>query len=250
VTGWEVGALLVAPAVGSFAGLLADRMPEGRPVVAGRSTCDGCGRALRPAALIPLLSFALQRGRARCCGAALRPFLPAVEVGAAAVAVWAAAATDGPLALATALLGWGLLALALIDARCMRLPDALTLPLAAAGLAVAAAGMTGPLALHAAGAAAGWAILRLSALVWLRLRGVEGMGAGDAKLLGAGGAWLGLAGLPSALLWACGFGLLWAVVAARGAAPGWRDAIPFGPALAAGIWLTWTLGPIGFGGPT
>ena len=129
----EPAALLVAPFVGSFAGLVADRLPRSEGFVRGRSRCESCGRALGPAELVPVLSFLRLRGRARCCGAPIPPRLPLIEVAALLVAASATWAADGALLLAGLGLGWTLLVLAAIDAQALRLPDALTLPLGAAG---------------------------------------------------------------------------------------------------------------------
>ena len=77
--------------------------------------------------------------------------------------------------------------------------------------------------------------------VYRRLRGREGMGLGDAKLLGAAGAWVGWQGLAGVLLIAAVTGLATAVVLRRTSL---SDALPFGPFLALGIWLTWLYGPL------
>ena len=71
----------------------------------------------------------------------------------------ALAAHPGPLGLVTALLGWWLLLIAILDLEHHWLPDRLTLPLIPLGLAAAWAGFGPPLAERAAGAAIGWASL-------------------------------------------------------------------------------------------
>ncbi len=239
--------LVAAPAVGSFLGTVADRAAVGGSALVGRSRCDGCGTRLAPRDLMPVLSWAASGGRARCCGAPLRAWLPGVEIAAFGITAWGLWATAGAapvLQLATCLLGWTLLGLALVDLRTFRLPDAGTLPLLLAGLGLSAAGLTGPLSAHLAGAALGYGALAGIGWAYLRLRGIDGLGLGDAKLLAAGGAWLGWTGLPSALLWASLAGVALAVATGPFAA---RRAIPFGPGIAAGIWLTWLYGPLVFG---
>ena len=155
------------------------------------------------------------------------------------VALWAAMADAGwPRLLLDWALGWTLLALAWIDWRQLRLPDALTLPLLAAGLAAAGLEGAGALLSGVIGALAGYATLRLVAEGYLRLRGREGLGQGDAKLLAAGGAWLGWEALPWVVPLAAFLGLaLAALQHARGATLTRQTAVPFGPPLALAIWL-------------
>lgn len=252
-TQWmTIFALAAAPAVGSFIGLCADRFGTGRGVAAGRSRCDHCGAALPPGALVPILSWlwirAFRGGRAACCGARLRLFHPMIETGALILALWAAAVVDGPALWPTLALGWALLWLSAVDLRCFRLPDAGTLPLILGGLALAAAGGSGPILAHALGAAIGYLSLAGIGAAYRRWRGIDGLGLGDAKLFAAAGAWVGVGALPSVLLIACAAGFA-AIGAARfgRAKIGWRTAIPFGPGLALGLWLTWLYGPLTLG---
>src|SRR5437764_12137346 len=135
--GWAL--VLAAPFIGSFLGVLIRRLPEGRPVVWARSACERCGAALRASELVPLLSWALARGRCRHCGGALGWFYPAIELAALAVALVALAVDPVEVAWLDCLLGWWLLALAWVDLRRWILPDALTLPLIVAGLLAALA---------------------------------------------------------------------------------------------------------------
>ena len=236
MTGFDVLLLLASPAVGSFLGVLLERMPQGRSVVGGRSACAACGAALGWRDLVPLASFVALRGRCRHCGAPIPPALPALELAALAVAGVAAAVASGVALLATAVLGWTLLALAWLDARHLWLPDTLTLPLLAAGLAVVAWFDPAALPAHAAGAALGWGGLAALAALYRAARGRDGLGGGDAKLLGAAGAWLGIAALPLVLLLAAVAGLGYALASGR-------RRLAFGPFLAASFWLLWLLGP-------
>ncbi len=142
-------------------------------------------------------------------------------------------------------LGWGLVSLATIDLIAFRLPDVFTLPLLVSGLASALAFPGRPILEHAIGALAGWALL--AALGWLyrRWRGVDGIGLGDAKLLAAGGAWLGWPALPSVLLLACLVSLVWiAASALRGRRAEPSTPIAFGAPLCLAIWVVWLHGPL------
>jgi leader peptidase (prepilin peptidase)/N-methyltransferase len=234
-----------APIVGSLLGVLIVRLPAGEGVVLDRSRCRTCAHPLGPLDLVPLASWLALRGRCRYCRQPISRLYPAVEVAAILVAAWAAVTVPEALAWPTALLGWALLGLAVIDARDLILPDVLTWPLAACGLATAWLLDAPSLADHAAGAVAGWLGFWLIGRIYTALRHRRGLGLGDAKLMTAAGVWVGWQGLPSVIL----LGSLGALAAVAVAAILRRPvtastAIPFGPFLALGLWLTWLYGPI------
>ncbi|HEX2942137.1 MAG TPA: A24 family peptidase [Rhodopila sp.] len=250
---WPV---LAAPFIGSFLGVLITRLPQGQPVALDRSRCLHCRTALGVPDLVPVLSYVALRGRCRHCGQGIGAFHPAIELAATAVAVVAAsvAADPGRLWIDCAL-GWTLLTLGWIDHVSLLLPDVLTLPLLLAGLVVTWLGQPEAVTDHAAAATLGY--LSFQALAWgyRRLRGWDGLGGGDAKLIAAAGAWCGLAALPWIVVWSALFGL---VVALAGAVRSRRlDArvqIPFGPCIGAAFWMIWLLpglaelmGPTGWG---
>ena len=134
---------------------------------------------------------------------------------------------------AGAFFGWMLATLAIIDRDHFWLPDRLNLPLALLGLAI------GPAALpdRLIGAAAGFLALASIAAAYRLARGRVGLGQGDAKLLGAIGAWLGWRVLPWVVLAACGIGILWAACGRKGR----LDRLPLGTMLAAAGWGTWVI---------
>jgi leader peptidase (prepilin peptidase) / N-methyltransferase len=234
--------VLVAPFVGSFLGVLIRRVPDGRPVTWVRSACETCGTAIAPRDLVPLGSFLALRGRCRACAAPIAGFHPLVELAALGIACLAAHTVPDDLARLWigCGLGWALLALAWIDWEHLRLPDAITLPLVPAGLAATLWLAPEALAAHAAGAVVGYGAFRGLAWTYRRLRGREGLGQGDAKLLAVAGAWLGWEALPTVVLMAAlaGLGLAGALALLRGGLdPGAR--LPFGPCLALALWLCW-----------
>jgi len=231
--------LLLSPFIGSFLGVLIRRLPLGRSIALARSACEGCGRTLPAQDLVPLLSFALLRGRCRFCRAGIARFHVWVELAAVAVAAWAMAATaDGGAPLwANCVLGWLLLALAWIDWDHLRLPDALTLPLVALGLLATWWLDPDAAADHALAAAAGYLAFRGVALAYRLLRQREGLGQGDAKLLAASGAWVGLAGLPTVVLGAAVIALCMALAQRLFQRHAADTPIPFGPYLALATWL-------------
>jgi leader peptidase (prepilin peptidase)/N-methyltransferase len=243
--GWMVEAraaewslVLVAPFIGSFLGLLIRRLPEGSQIARGRSRCDACGAMLRVRDLVPILSWVIAGRRCRYCRQPLGWFYPGVELAALAIALASVLIDGGQDAWLDCLLGWWLLALAWIDLRCWLLPDALTLPLIIAGLAAAFLFNPDQLMDRALGAALGYLSLTAIAALYRALRGREGLGGGDAKLLAASGAWLGAAALPQLILLAA-LSALAAVACLRlaGVRLGIHSALPFGPFLALATWV-------------
>lgn len=152
---------------------------------------------------------------------------------------------------ATALLGSTLLALSLIDLRTHRLPDILTLPLAALGLSLpfwAEGGL--PFELRLIGLAIGFAALWAIAALFQRLRSYDGLGLGDAKLLGAAGAWLGPFALaPVMLIATCAALLAVGCAVLLGHKVTTRTAIPFGPFLCLGFFALWIAQQLGWSFP-
>ena len=242
-------AIAAAAPVGSFLGVAVLRSGTESILWPARSHCPHCAVVLAPRDLVPLASWLAARGRCRSCGEPLGLFYPAIEIAALAVALWSVLASDGAWqAAAGCLLGWTLLTIAAIDQRRMIIPDILSLPLIPAGLAVAA--LTAPvpagaIADSAVGAALGYAILAALAAVYRRLRGREGLGRGDMKLMAAAGAWVGWQGLPSVMLVAGSLGL---ILAACGVLAGRdldaRRRRPFGPALCLAFQAVWLHGTV------
>ena len=151
-------------------------------------------------------------------------------------------ATAQPWALGVPLL-FALLALSLYDLRYLLLPDMMTLPLIGTGLAaslLSALHDGPPLWERLAGAVAGYGALYLLNAAYRARRGRDGLGLGDAKLLAAAGAWLGIFALPFLLLVASAAGLavgLGAALARR--RPVGSLMLPFGPFIALAFFLLW-----------
>jgi len=232
--------VVAAPFVGSFLGVVIRRLPSGRPIIWDRSRCEACGAALGAAELVPVASYVIQRGRCRRCGAQIATAHLLVELAATAIAIWAA--MDARVWWSCGL-GWTLLALAWIDMEHLRLPDALTLPLVLGGLAAALALDPAAAPSHAAAAAIGYLAFSGLAAAYRALRKREGLGGGDAKLLAAAGAWVGMAGLPTIVVG----GAVMTLAATAMARLGGRTIsgatrIPLGPGLCAALWLVWLYG--------
>jgi leader peptidase (prepilin peptidase)/N-methyltransferase len=237
--------LIVAPFIGSFIGVVIKRLPAERPILLARSECDICHQVLVWRDLIPLVTWLSMRGRCRYCGQAIGLFYPVVELSALLVALWAGLVMPAWIAWAGAGLGWTLLALAWIDEEQGYLPDVIIFPLGIAGLVVAWLIEPAGLADHLIGAAAGFALLAGVAWLYRVLRRRDGLGPGDAKLLGTLGAWVTWQGLPTIIIYAAASGLiLVAVRAMRGRSTKLDERLPFGPHLCFGGWLVWLYGPL------
>ena len=139
VPSWFVFAVVAAYGLvfGSFLNVVIYRVPRELSILRPRSHCPGCGALVRWFDNVPVLSFLVLRGRCRQCGAAISPRYPLVELAAAGllVAVVARFALTRQ-ALAAGVLALLLLPLGLIDLEHKLLPDVLTLPGLAAGLAL------------------------------------------------------------------------------------------------------------------
>lgn len=241
--------LVAAPFIGSFLGVVVTRFGSTDSALWGRSKCPKCQHQLTARDLVPVISWLVQRGRCRKCGVAISPIYLVNEIGAFIIALWAVVVVDDVFLLPGCFLGWSLMTASLIDVRTMRIPNVLSGFILLFGLAISAMFLRLSFPDHALGALAGFAVLFLVRHVYHRLRGIDGLGMADERLLAAGGAWVGFGGVFSALFLASLLGLLAVCVATiLGRRIRGTDAIPFGPFLAAGIWLTWLYGPVFIGG--
>lgn len=233
--------------IGSFLAAVSVRLPREEDIVVARSRCMGCDQVLRPWELVPLVSWLVLRARCARCGVSISPRYPLIELAGGVVGAWAGFSSSSWLMIvATAVLGWQLLLIAIIDGENFWLPDLLTWPLAATGL-IAAALMGWDVALsHLIGAVVGFGGLWLVAWAYKAVRKRDGLGGGDPFLFAGAGAWVGWMGLPSVLLWAsaAGLSLVFGLLVVRRSVDA-TDKLPFGVFLAIGIWLTWLYGPLG-----
>jgi leader peptidase (prepilin peptidase)/N-methyltransferase len=231
---------LLGTIVGSFLATLLIRWPQEQSALGGRSACDSCDAPLGARDLIPMLSFVIARGRCRHCGAPIDARHLGMELAAALAGAAAFVAHGWPLGGASALLGWWLLLIIALDVEHQWLPDRLTLPLIPLGLGVAWLGLGPPLLDRAIGAAAGGLTLALIALLYRAVRGRDGLGGGDPKLLAGLGAWLGWMQLPFLLLGAGLGGLVAAaIMQRRGRHVHSGTRLPLGALLALVAWPLW-----------
>jgi leader peptidase (prepilin peptidase)/N-methyltransferase len=217
--------------VGSFITVVAHRVPRGESIVGPRSRCPRCGTTIGARDNVPVLSWLLLRGRARCCGAPISPRYPLTELGlgAAYVAVvlvlW-----DDPAEVALGLVFVTmLLAVTLTDLEQRIIPNKILLVSAIVGAAIAAATEPGDLPERAIAAAAAGGLLFAAALAYPR-----GMGLGDVKLAATMGIFLGRNVAPAILVALLAGSLVGLAMIVRDGASARKKAIPFGPFLALG----------------
>jgi leader peptidase (prepilin peptidase)/N-methyltransferase len=259
---WLVAwAALLGATVGSFLNVVIARVPAGQSVVHPRSRCPRCQAPIAWYDNLPVLSWLWLRGRCRGCALPISLRYPLVELGGGALA-WLALERHGftPAALLEFTFTALLLALAAIDLDTWLLPNVLTWPLIALGLAAGGLGLSAAPSWQEAawGAGLGFAAFWLVSVIGARVAGKEALGFGDVWLLAGLGSWLGArALLPVTLLASTQgavVGLLLIVAgrsqpgpegggipAAGGDDDGWvppRHAVPFGPFLVVGA-LEW-----------
>src|SRR5919199_2938732 len=225
---FAIVALFPGLALGSFLNVVAARVPQRRSLVKPRSSCPSCGHEIAWFDNVPLVSYALLRGRCRSCSAGIPLVYPAVELATAllvAACVWKFGVTVH--ALVAGFFCAVLVALSAIDLEHRIVPNRIVLPAAVAVLAAQTARTLSP----------EWAIAALAASAFLfaaALAYPAGMGMGDVKLALLMGAALGrtvgvalMVGMVSALV--PGIFLL-----ARHGSKARKMGVPFAPFLALG----------------
>lgn len=193
---------------GSFFNVLIHRLPAGESVFFPGSKCPGCAAPIRVRDNLPLVSWLWLRRRCRDCRARISIRYPLVELLTGVLFVLAPGGADPATVASRFVLGSLLLVLALTDWERMLLPDVLTLPGAALGLALSGPRSDLDLLTSVSGALLGAALLFSLRALWLRFRGIEAVGLGDVKLLLMIGAFLGPVPTLGAIALAAGAGVV------------------------------------------
>jgi len=220
--------------IGSFLNVCIYRLPRGESVVWPASHCGACGRNLAWYENVPLLSWLTLRGRCRTCGESISVMYPAVEAVTGAVFLLAPVAFGWtPLLIVRLFFACAMIVLFAIDLRHRILPNIITLPGVIVGLICS---VFVPPGLQSAllGAAIGGGALFAIAETYYRIRGIDGLGMGDVKMLGMIGAFLGWPQMLVTLVVASSLGSIvgaGVIVSRRG---GMQAALPFGTFLAIG----------------
>lgn len=203
---------------GSFSNVVIHRVPLGESVVWPASRCPQCRSAIKPYDNVPIFSYLWLRGKCRQCGTSVplryvtvellagvmsfalymqHVYVPLLEGDAPRVAAWLLWFT----------FGLSLLAITYIDLDYWIIPDGIVLPLCGVGLLLAGLRpeiLNLRLAEALGAAVAGYALFAGIRWLYLRMRGIEALGLGDAKLLLMVGAFTG----PVGLVWTIGAGAL------------------------------------------
>jgi len=237
---YPIAGTILGLIVGSFLATIVIRWPQRQSVISGRSRCDSCNESLRAIDLIPVFSYLLRSGKCASCGAVINSDHLVIELGAGLIGGLALFAASGVEGLMGAIFGWVLITLAALDAQHHWLPDKLTLLLAVCGLAASLWVDEPDLVNRAIGGVAGFLALFLIGWSYRLLRGREGLGGGDPKLLGAVGCWLGWSALPFVLLGAGLVGLAAVMMMhSRGQAVAADSALPLGTFMAITAFPLW-----------
>ncbi|HEV2111763.1 MAG TPA: prepilin peptidase [Gammaproteobacteria bacterium] len=207
-------------------------------LVVPRSRCPHCGHPITALENIPLLSYAMLRGRCSACHAPISPRYVLVEAVSGLISAGAAWHFGFAwAALGALVLGWGLLAMSVIDLEKQLLPDKLTLPLLWLGLLFNLGHVFTDINSAVIGAAAGYLVLWGVYHLFRLATGKEGMGYGDFKLLALLGAWLGWQRLPVVIILSAGVGAVVGLALLVSKRMQQGTPMPFGPFLAAAGWI-------------
>lgn len=224
-------AALAGALMGSFVTVVAHRVPEGESIVTPRSRCPACGTQIAAYDNVPVFSWVLLRGRARCCGVSISARYPATELCLAVIYGGLAIryrGEPGELILALVLAAT-LAAVTLTDLERRIIPNRVLAAAAILGIAITVGSDPGSLPERGISALGAGGVLFAAALAY-----PKGMGLGDVKLAAVMGLFLGIAVIPAMLMALAAGSLVGVAIIVREGASARKRAIPFGPFLALG----------------
>jgi leader peptidase (prepilin peptidase) / N-methyltransferase len=230
--------LIYGLVLGSFYNVVGLRVPEGKSIVAPRSSCPNCGHQLTALELIPVLSFLIQRGKCRECKVGISPVYPMFEL-----------LTGVLFASAYLIIGWNfelVVALTLIslfiiisvsDLTYMIIPDKVLLVFAGIFAVERLIYPLSPWWDSITGAAVGFLLLLLIAFA-----SSGGMGGGDIKLFALIGLVVGFKTLLLSFFFSTFFGAFFGIIALLLGIVKRKQPIPFGPFIGLGTLTAYFFG--------
>lgn len=224
-------ALFAGLLVGSFLTVVGYRVPRGESIVGPRSRCTTCGAQIAAYDNVPIWSWAILRGRSRCCDDSISIRYPLTELALGILYVVTVAVLWGePTEVALGLVFVTvLLAITLTDLERRVIPNAILIAATIAAVAIVAIGDPSSFPERAIAAAASGGGFLLVALAYPR-----GMGLGDVKLAAVMGLYLGRNVAPAILVALIAGSAVGLFLIARQGTAARKRAIPFGPFLALG----------------
>jgi leader peptidase (prepilin peptidase)/N-methyltransferase len=252
---------VIGMVLGSFNTVVVYRIPRDIPLGLfshQRSRCSSCNKVIPWWNNIPLVSYVVLRGKCSRCGASIPMKYFWVELSTTILVVattWIHGSTSSLTGFAFVLetlkllfFALALVAIVFIDSEFRIIPDRFSLgtwivAIAAAGLWTEQGFLDALL-----GGFFGFGMFYGLSWAYEKIKGVEGLGFGDVKMMGWLGTWVGVSAVPFVVLFASVLGLLVGVVVMQRSKAGMQTAIPFGPFLALGGWLAWMLRELGLWG--
>ena len=232
---------------GSFANVLAHRLPIGKSIIKPPSFCPACEKRIKIYDLVPVLSYFLLKGKCRLCKAKISPRYPIVEFSCGALFAATSFIYSLPAAVSFYMLAFALLVVTLIDMQVQEIPDSmLVLVVAAAGLWILLDSNSIHVTAALIGAVAGAVPLFLLDRITLLALKKDGFGYGDVKLMGATGLFLGWQGILAAYFIAFVTGAIAALYMLKTKKAELGGYIAFGPFLCAGTIISaWSYALLG-----
>lgn len=236
---WAVSTFLVGAAIGSFLNVVIHRLPENQSIVTPGSHCPRCGNSIKFYNNIPIISYLLLLGKCSNCSERISLRYPFVELITALLSLglfWRWGLTGAYVVFFV--FSAAMVAVFFIDLDHLIIPDSISLNGIPIGLAASITGVIPWMdwRLSVIGFFVGGAILYVPALIYERIRGVEGLGAGDVKLLAMMGTFIGPMGVFFVLFWSSLVGAFVGLSSIIIGRSGTATPIPFGPFLtSAGI---------------
>lgn len=243
---WAVSFFVLGAVIGSFLNVVIARLPRGQSIVSPPSRCTACGHPIRPRDNIPMVSYLVLRARCRDCNTRISPRYPLIELLTALLFLalylkWGLIPATGVFFVFTA----ALIAIFWIDLEHMIIPDAISLNCIPIGVSAAVLGLLPGMdwKYSLVGTIMGAAVLYVPAVIYERIRGMEGLGGGDVKLLAMIGAFIGPYGVMFVLFLSSTLGSLFGLAGMAALKTESTAPIPFGPFLSAAAVVYLFVGP-------